>query len=69
MPYCVVETVEDGEILCVAVPTVWLISENVMKWPGKSEYLKNFKAGKPPNNDWENFTISRILSKSIGKLN
>lgn len=68
MAYCIVETIEDGEILCTAVPHCWINEdEKILKWPGKSNYFKCLKNLTKPAEDWEICKISRVLSRSIGK--
>lgn len=64
--YCVVETIEDNEKVCTAVPKTW-IKNNKLLWPRtRKEYQTGRKNKIDPKDDWTKIPC-KILIDNIGK--
>lgn len=64
--FCVVETVENDTVLCVAVPKTW-ISDGHLKWPHSySAATRKRRNCDPPEPNWK-VQECRILKDDIRK--
>lgn len=63
--FCVVETIENGKILCSAVPEIWVVDGHILYWPPGSANTMNRSQPIPPQSDWIPH-MCKVLKKSIG---
>lgn len=70
--YCVVETHENGQTLCTAVPKNWILIKNHkknLKWPNKSGTFKKLRINAVlPGEDWKEVDC-KIIADELGKEN
>lgn len=67
--WSVIETIEEGKRLVIAVPTAWISEENLL-WPPKNVSSSSArKKCMQPDEAWSKSScINRILAENIGKL-
>lgn len=66
--YCVVETFEDGEKNCTAVPKCWVRGDELL-WPvKKSDTMRGRKNCLPPADNWTVMPC-KLLFDNIRKYN
>ena len=65
--YAIVETIEEGNSYCSAVPETW-IKDGILRWPLRGvDVMKGRKLGIAPKENWRSVPC-RIISKGIGKI-
>lgn len=63
--FCVVETLEDGELCYSTAPQKW-VSGNILLWPAKSKLQKFRKNLEDPQNSWKNYKVNKIVASNLG---
>lgn len=64
--YVTVETIEEGQRKCIAVPQTW-VNNNILKYPGGKKILNaRKKSDSTPKQSWLQIPC-KILTKNIGK--
>lgn len=65
--FCIVRTLEEGEVMVTAVPYSWIRDDKILLWPKKkNEQMKGRKNCIDPQKEWAQYECE-IICKNIGK--